>query len=263
MIDQQVEDERMKEQITVAQEGDEFVYKLIVNDKMVCGARIKLHSLLLNIKTSEGEEGKGYAKKLLMHIEKIARENNAKTMETSDIDPCDYIAICFFKSMDYRLNLIEKDETKFLEGKKDLWKNEILRLIQKVDKNFKKISFGMFYHSQYFAIFCVILFMLIPIEFYLFSIGDIGKQLVVVIPFSALLITFARPFYESVFETRILRNYVAISKNEEESNKPLLKALVEMKAKNERFDFKLEQIFNMNPYMFTKEKLLERLYEQR
>lgn len=255
------EDERMKEQITVEQDGDEFVYKLIVNDKVVCGARIEPHSLLLNIKTTEGEEGKGYAKKLLMHIEEIARENNAKTMETSDIDPCDYKAICFFKSMDYRLNLIKKDETKFLEGKKDLWEKEILRLIRKVDKNFKKISFDMFYHSQYFGIFCVILFMLIPIEIYLFSIGDVGKQLVVVIPFSALLIAFTRPFYDSVFETRTLRNYVAISKNEEESNKPLLKTLVEMKAKNERFDIKLEPIFNMNPSMFTKERLLERLYD--
>lgn len=251
----------MKEQVTVEQEGDEFAYKLIVNDEIVCGARTESHNLLLSIKTKESKEGKGYAKKLLMHIEKIARENNAETMETSDIDPCDYKAICFFKSMDYRLNPIEKDETKFLEGKKDLWKNEILRLIQKVDKNFKKISFDMFYQSQYFLIFCVILFMLIPIEIYLFSIEDIGKQLVVVIPFSALLIAFSRPFYDSVFETRTLRNYLAISKNEEESNKPLLKALVEMKAKNERLDFKLEQIFKMNPSIFTKERLLERLYD--
>jgi len=248
----------MQDQITVEQEGDEFVYKLIVNDKMVCGARIEPHSLLLNIKTTEGEEGKGYAKKLLMHIEKIAREQNAKTMETSDIDPCDYKAICFFKSMNYRLDLIERDETKFLEGKKDLWENEILKLVGKVDRNFKKLSFGMFYHSQYFGIFCTILFMLIPIEIYLFSVADIGKQLVVVIPFSALLIVFARPFYDSVLETRIRRNYLAISKNEEEINKPLLKALIEMKAKSETFD--LERIFEMHPFMFTKEKLLERLY---
>jgi GNAT superfamily N-acetyltransferase len=255
-----LEDELMKEQITEEREGDEFVYKLSVNDKMVCGARIEPYSLLSDIKTTEGEEGKGYAKKLLTHIEKIARENNAKTMETNDIDPCDYKAICFFKSMDYRLNLIEKDETKFLEGKKDLWGKKILRLIQKVDENFKKISFDMFYHSQYFGIFCVILFMLIPIEIYLFSIGDIAKQLVVVIPFSALLIAFARPFYDSVFETRTLRNYVTISENEGDSSKPLLMALVKMKGKNERLDFKLEQIFSMNPSMFTKEKLLERLY---
>jgi hypothetical protein len=251
----------MQEQIIERQEGDECVFELIVNEKVVSGARTEPYSLLLNVKTTEGEEGKGYAKKLLMHIEKIAREHNAKSMKTSDIDPCDYKTVCFLKSMDYILDPIEKDETKFIEGKKDLWKNEILRLIRRVDENFKKISFDMFYHSQYFAIFCVILFMLIPMETYLFSIGDIGKQLVVVIPFSALLIAFARPFYDSVFETRTLRNYVVISKNEEKSNKPLLKALVEMKAKNARFDFKLEQIFNMNPSMFTKEKLLERLYD--
>jgi hypothetical protein len=251
----------MQEQIIGRHEGDECVFELIVNEKVVSSARTEPYSLLLDIKTTEGEEGQGYAKKLLMHIEKIAKEQNAKTMKTSDIDPCDYKAICFFKSMNYVLNPIERDEKNFLEGKKDLCEDEILRLIRKVDENFKRISFDMFFHSQYFAIFCVILFMLIPIEIYLFSIGDIGKQLVVVIPFSALLIAFSRPFYDSVFETRTLRNYLAISKNEEESNKPLLKALVEMKAKSERFDFKLEQIFNMNPSMFTKEELLERLYE--
>jgi hypothetical protein len=250
----------MKEQVTVEQEDDEFTYKLIVNDKTVCGAKTGLHSLLLDIKTTEGKEGKGYAKKLLIHIEKIAREQNAKTMKTSDIDPCNYKAICFFKSMKYRLNPIERDETKFLEGKKDLWENEILTLIRKVDKNFKRISFDMFYHSPYFTLLCGILLLLIPVEIYLFSIGDIGKQLVVVLPFSALLIAFTKPFYDSVSETRTLRNYMTISKNEEESNKPLLKALVEMKAKNERLGFKLEQIFYMNPSMFTKEKLLEKLY---
>lgn len=64
----------MKEHITEEQEGDEFVYKLIVNGKTVCGARTESHSLLLSIKTTEREEGKGYAKKLLTHIEK-SQEN--------------------------------------------------------------------------------------------------------------------------------------------------------------------------------------------
>ena len=248
----------MTEHIIEEQEGDEFVYKLIVRDKMVCGARTESHSLLLTIKTTEGEEGKGYAKKLLTQIEKTAREQYAKTMKTSDIDPCDYKAICFFKSMGYRLNLIEKGKTKSLEGKKDLWENEIFRLLQKVDKNFKRISCDMIYRSQYFAFFLVILFMLIPIEFYLFSVADVGQQLVVVIPFSALLIVFARPFYDSILETRIRRNYLAISKDEGEINKPLIRALIGMKARNETFD--LERIFEMHPFMFNKEKLLERLY---
>jgi len=39
----------------------------------------------------------------------------------------------------------------------------------------------------------------------------------------------------------------------------LLKALIKIKAKNPEFD--LEQIYNMNKPMFTKEKLLEKLFE--
>jgi hypothetical protein len=46
----------------------------------------------------------------------------------------------------------------------------------------------------------------------------------------------------------------------EENRKILLKALIKIKAKNPEFD--LQQIYNMNPSMFTKERLLERLYEK-
>jgi hypothetical protein len=45
-----------------------------------------------------------------------------------------------------------------------------------------------------------------------------------------------------------------------EDEKPLLKALIKIKSENEEFD--LERIYNMNSSMFTKEKLLERLYER-
>jgi len=45
----------------------------------------------------------------------------------------------------------------------------------------------------------------------------------------------------------------------EEGEKPLLKALIRIKAKNREFD--LEQIYNENPSMFERERLLEGLYE--
>ena len=106
--------------------------------------------------------------------------------------------------------------------------------MQKVDKDFKRLSAGMFFYSEFFVTFLAILFMLIPIELFPFSVvADIGRQLSVVIPSSALLIVFSKPFYDSVLETRTLRNYSAISKNEEEGNKPLIMALLEMKAKKQ------------------------------
>lgn len=45
----------------------------------------------------------------------------------------------------------------------------------------------------------------------------------------------------------------------EEDKKPLLKALIKIKAKNPEFD--LEQIYNLNADIFTPEKLMEKLYE--
>jgi hypothetical protein len=56
-------------------------------------------------------------------------------------------------------------------------------------------------------------------------------------------------------ENIIRINFENVKKNE----KPLLKALIKIKAKNPEFD--LEQIYNMNKPMFTKEKLLEKLFE--
>jgi hypothetical protein len=56
-------------------------------------------------------------------------------------------------------------------------------------------------------------------------------------------------------ENIIRINFENVKKNE----KPLLKALIKIKAKNPEFD--LEQTYNMNKPMFTKEKLLEKLFE--
>ena len=108
------------ERYTEVHDRDNIVFSLMVVDKEVCSARILPFSLLLNIHTAPSQEGKGYAKKLLSHIEKIAQENNAKIMQTDDIDPCDFKAVCFFKSMNYTLTPIKGNE-KFLEGKKILW----------------------------------------------------------------------------------------------------------------------------------------------
>jgi GNAT superfamily N-acetyltransferase len=250
----------MTEQIVQEQEGDERVFKLFVDGKTVCSARTLPYSLLLNITTTKGEEGKGYGKKLLSHIEKVAKEHNVTVMKTDDIDPCNYKAVCLFKSMGYRFEQIEGDKRNFIEATKDLWRNEVLRLAQLVDKKFKKFSLDMLLYSPYFSMFLALFLMLVLVESYLFSINDVGKQLSVAIPFSAFILAFSVPFYHSIPETCAERNYVRISKTEEENDKPLLRALIKMKTQN--INFKLERIYNMNPSMFTKEKLLEILYEQ-
>jgi hypothetical protein len=50
-------------------------------------------------------------------------------------------------------------------------------------------------------------------------------------------------------------------KNFTETEKPLLKALIKLRSRNPKTD--LEQIYTMHPEMFTKEKLLERVYEEK
>jgi hypothetical protein len=51
-------------------DGDNLVFRLMIAKKEVCSARIIPYSVLLHIQTTSGEEGRGYAKKLLAYIEK-------------------------------------------------------------------------------------------------------------------------------------------------------------------------------------------------
>ncbi len=106
------------ERFTEENENGFNVFKLFVNAKMVCSARTQAYSMLMNIKTTEGEERKGYAKRLLLHIEELARNEGATKMQTDDIDLCDYKMICLLKSMRYELKPIEGDGRGFLEGEK-------------------------------------------------------------------------------------------------------------------------------------------------
>jgi uncharacterized protein YajQ (UPF0234 family) len=81
----------------------------------------------------------------------------------------------------------------------------------------------------------------------------------VVLASFSILAKFAE---ETVVEANFKRMVKLCSdegKKLEENEKPLLKALIKTKVKHREFD--LEQIYNMNPSMFTREKLLEILYE--
>ena len=109
----------MLEQIIEESENCEQVYKLVADGKMLCGARTLPYSLLLSITTTKGEEGKGYGKKLLNHIEEVAMKNDAPTMETNGIDKCDYKTVCFFKSRGYRFKPDEQNK-QFIKATKNL-----------------------------------------------------------------------------------------------------------------------------------------------
>jgi len=108
-----------KEEIKEEKEGDEHIFKLIVDGKIVCVARTLPYSFLGDIRTTLGEEGKGYAKKLLAYLEKIAEKHNAKNMETTDIDPSNYRIVSLLKSMGYRFEPIEGDKH-FIKATKEL-----------------------------------------------------------------------------------------------------------------------------------------------
>jgi hypothetical protein len=144
------------EEIIKETDGTNIVYTLFVNGKKVCGAKVLPYSLLLDITTTQGEEGKGYGKKLLAYIEKIAKKNNVVTMKTDEIDPCAWKTVSFFKSMGYRFNLIEGDEGKFIEATKRLSDkdNPLDKIVNKEDAKFlaeTNRDFLIFYAILFFT----------------------------------------------------------------------------------------------------------------
>ncbi len=106
------------EGFTEEKENGFYFFKLFVNAIMVCGARTAGYSILTSITTTKGEERKGYAKRMLFHIEELARNDGATKMQTTNIDPCNYEMVCLMKSMRYELKHIEGDGGGFLEGEK-------------------------------------------------------------------------------------------------------------------------------------------------
>lgn len=151
-----------------------------------------------------------------------------------------------------------KTENKNTENSKQP-KNGIHDLIRLVDKEYKQKVLDTILHSPFLFMLGPLFLMFVLVEIYLFSINDVGKQLSIAIPFSALIIVFFDIFIHSFEEALIKRNYDRISEKIENNQKPLVKALIKMKVKN--YEISLEQIYTLNESMFTKEKLLEILYK--
>ncbi len=113
-----------KEEILEAQEeseeDDEVTFRFFVNGEIVSWAKTLLYSYLKEIHTAIGEKHKGYCRKLVSHIEKIAKAHGATTMKTGYNDSCSDEAAGFFRSMGYGLKPIENDALRFLEVTKKL-----------------------------------------------------------------------------------------------------------------------------------------------
>jgi hypothetical protein len=139
--------------------------------------------------------------------------------------------------------------------------DKILKLIQLVDQDFR-LNLSVFYFS-YPIVLVTISFIVIYglIAYSVILPSSIYEKLVVVVTFSAFAVTLFSLMYQFGEEYIVNINFKRIKKMGcvEKDEKPLLKALIKMKAKNPEFD--LEHIYTMRKDMFTKEKLLEKLYE--
>jgi hypothetical protein len=140
-------------------------------------------------------------------------------------------------------------------------KDDILELIRLVDRNKPKLfrPLDIFHGVAFFPFISVLALMFLIEIFLIFGDASATDKIVVALAFLAIAMAMFS-FLEEVGEEDIVRvNFNRLEKCVEDSKKPLLKALIKTKAKNREFG--LEQIYSMNPSMFTREKLLERLYE--
>ena len=99
--------------------GEIFYYFKLSDGTIACVIKMLGYSLLEKIRTEETLRRKGYGTKLYEHVEEIAKRNCVKTLETTDIDPCDGRAVCFFWKMGFEFRHDEQDP-RFIKGYKTL-----------------------------------------------------------------------------------------------------------------------------------------------
>jgi len=178
------------------------------------------------------------------------------------------IAFCLQPLWDIVRRMAEKktsDEDKSKsqgEETKEPYDETIIRLIRLVDHNFKfnwvdvllregnALPFGSFI---FVLILVAILLIIAPLDPY--------QKLMVTLAFVSLMVAYFSLMVRSLEASGhvVKVNFKRIGTCVEKDDKPTLKALIKMKAENQEID--LEQIYNVNKYLFNKEKLLEMLYE--
>jgi hypothetical protein len=143
---------------------------------------------------------------------------------------------------------------------KTINEDKILELTRLIDSNKGKLfrPYDFFYGTSSFLLPIAMLYIVIePIM--IFSIPSVSDKVVIALSLIAVVLALTSIIIPFGKENIVEKNFQRMEKNVKENETPLLKALIRIKAKNPEFD--LEQIYNMHKDMFTKEKLLEKLYE--
>jgi hypothetical protein len=157
---------------------------------------------------------------------------------------------------------MDKEENKKNKNDVPTTKNDvdILELIRLIDSNKDRLfkPYDVFYGSSIIFFLIAILYIAIEPILVLNTTSLVDKAVLVLslVAVVSALFSLITPF---VKENIIAKNFKRLELCVVTEKKPLLKSLIRMKAKNTKFD--LEQIYNMNKEMFTKEKLFEKLYE--
>lgn len=152
--------------------------------------------------------------------------------------------------------MAEKDKPKPIDY--DIIIND---LIKKIDNEKPLFKFRDYVRAlSSFILIAVLLLFIVLSNYYSSSISS-SDGLVIVFAALAVLLAFGQ-FALSAAEGRIIDtnyNRVLTEFNVSKEEKPLLKALVKMKSEN--IEFTLAEICKISPEMFTKDKLLEKLYK--
>jgi hypothetical protein len=154
-------------------------------------------------------------------------------------------------------------------------KDEILELIRWIDKQKCKLFKERDWLSGWWLGFVGLVVILIPVLllgvvisyiYLIYHVSNIDVTLSFIV-ISLTLITLTVSYFSLVGQFRqeniVRANFGKALKLRQfnPNEKILLKALIKIKAKNPEFD--LEEIYNKNNSMFTIEKLMEKLYEQK
>jgi len=141
-------------------------------------------------------------------------------------------------------------------------KDEILELIQLIDR-YKCHLFKWYdvFLGMIPILFAILVSYIVIEPLLIFGAMSDIERISGALAFIAVVIALFSLMAHFIKEDIVRVNFKRILKLScvEEDKKPLLKALIKIKAENHEFD--LKQIYSMNPSMFTREKLLERLYE--
>jgi len=156
----------------------------------------------------------------------------------------------------------QKEKSKSQEEKTaESHEQTIIRLIRFVDRNKPNMfkSLDVFRGDMAFSFATLVVILSITEIFLFFSTISGSEKITIALSFLAFAIAFFS-FIAYVGEGNVVKvNLKRFENCVEQNEKTLLKALIKMKVKNPKID--LEEIYKMNKSLFSKEKLLERLYE--